>query len=554
MFKLKMIENVQDLDCQMKHKYPIAQVVLDPQLQQNQRLLCQQCIADYETNAKTIGFKKVIQDIEYKKKKSLESIEYLIKQYINNIKSFQTQIGTLKSNIIEQLDHMIDYTKYWILNLKSTGSQYFEYSLFKELDLLINQQSTQNDYINLRNQIKNLNDCWNTKINSKLEIFKSFQVYQQCKNILNNLIELSQDLQQTNSSPVIQQNINSVTEQDNQVYNNLIPQQNYQQSFSKLKLFGNSIKQLDICNAIVFDQKSKIMVSTSKNDIKIWNFNNGIIKQIHSLQGHSKQVKCLVYSQINNYFVSGSVDGQIRIWKYYNDTQWQSSIPQNEHKEDIYDIILTQKEDQLISCSQDQSIKVWMVDINKNELKFLQSLVKHIDGVCSLSLNRSEKVLVSCGLDANIIIWKKKTNTEWIFQYVVNQSIQEVGSHVKFLRENQFIWLSQVSNTICVFETKQSDFYQESTEKRVQFRKNFEGYSNLEGFPIIYNRFRNIICLRHMCHICILEEQNDGYFSIVEELDCQDWSIQGTITNDGQYLVLWGDEKKIYETYKILYQ
>ncbi|CAD8079278.1 unnamed protein product [Paramecium sonneborni] len=302
----------------------------------------------------------------------------------------------------------------------------------------------------------------------------------------------------------------------------------------------------------VFDSKGKIMVSTGRNAIiKIWNFDNGMIKQTHSLLGH--QVICLVHSQINNYFVSGSSDGSIIMWKYYDNNEWKSSKLQNKHKKYIYCIILTENENQLISCSDDSSIKVWTVNFNNHESNFLYSLDKHAGSVYSLSLNQSEKVLVSCGSD-QIIIWKKEINTQWKFQYVVNQSIQEYGFHVKFLKEDQFIWAPYKSNNLCVFECKDDGLYQENIEKRVQFKKDNKGLVGLSGFPIIYNKLKNMICLRHVCHICLLKFENDGQLSIVEELDCLNWEIYGTVTNNGQYLVFWGKKKDTYQAYEILYK
>ncbi|CAD8079276.1 unnamed protein product [Paramecium sonneborni] len=200
----KMIENEKDLDCQGKHKLPISMVVLDPKLRSNQRLLCQQCIDDYETDAKTIGFKKVIQMLEDNRKKLLETLEVIIKQNIQNVELFQTQVYNLKSNLIQQLDHMIGNTKDWISNLQSAGSKYREYSFYEELDsIVMNQSSAYKDQINLSNQINMLYDTWNTKINSKLEIFKSFQEYKKCKDILNNLTQQSQRVEQISSNPTI---------------------------------------------------------------------------------------------------------------------------------------------------------------------------------------------------------------------------------------------------------------------------------------------------------------------------------------------------------------
>ncbi|CAD8213884.1 unnamed protein product [Paramecium pentaurelia] len=515
----------------MKHELPVSMVILDSKLSQNQRLLCQECIDNLELdqNYKTIGFKKVIQKIEENKQQQLNIIEDLIITDIKQIESFQIQINNLKSIVLQQLDQLINNTYDWILNLKQTGSKFSEYSFFKELDLLIvDEQNTKADQINCQNQIKILNQNWITKVNSQLEQFKQFKEYQQLKNIFNKLNE------QTSNMSIIQQQ------------QKLSPNQ--------LQLIDDTIDQEEICNAIIFDSTGKIMVSTCENKIIIWNFNNGKIQQVQSLSEHQNNVTCLVYSKIKNYFISGSLDGSIISWKQLNNNQWQSSQPQCEHQKEVYCIILTQNEDQLISGSSDFMINVWSIDFINNQLTFLYSLQKHTNFVNSLSLNESERLLVSCEFGNSIIIWQKDQNNRWIFQYVVKQSIKGIGSHVKFIKEDQFIWVPYSANCICVFEQKDGQF-QEIVEKIVQFNKQSQQFLYIPFFfPIIYIKDKNLICLRHKEYIMLLKEQNDGQLSIVKELDCQRWSIFGTVTNNGQYLIFWGEEKRKYEIYEIQYK
>lgn len=50
-------------------------VVFDSKLQKNERLLCSECLDTFDSDARTIGFKKVIQMIEDNKKKTKEKTE-----------------------------------------------------------------------------------------------------------------------------------------------------------------------------------------------------------------------------------------------------------------------------------------------------------------------------------------------------------------------------------------------------------------------------------------------------------------------------------------------
>ncbi|CAD8087590.1 unnamed protein product [Paramecium primaurelia] len=509
MQKQRMIENEKDLFCQNNHSQPVLMIDLDPSLKLNQKLLCQECIAFMKQKSNSIGFQKAIEMIEKNRQEFQEFLENMINIEIINVESLKNQIINLKSQLVLQLDQLLRNIKDWIDNLQSIVLQYSKYSLFKELDsIILNQYSNKNDKLDLSNQITSLNNARSNKSKFWLTSFTTFPQYQNCIEILNR-IEESQKL----------------------------IQQQFQLSPKQLEFINDSKEQKEKCRAIAFDPTGKIMVSTSDNEIKIWNFDHGQITLTDTLQGHQGAVYSLIYSKFKNCFFSGSRDNSIRLWKQLDGiNKWQSSKPCYEHQDFIYCMIITEKEDQLVSGSTDTSIKVWRVDYNNNELQFLYSLEKHTTPIVSLSLNQSGNVLVSCGYDGTIIIWQKKQ-----------------GRHVKFLKENQFIWVAYKSNYVCVFEYT-NGVYQENKEKRVQFKKDNKGLINWAFFPIIYNKDKNLICLRHVFHICILKVQDDGKLIIIQELDIQNQGCYGAITSNGQYLTYWGGKNSKYETYEILYQ
>ncbi|CAD8097645.1 unnamed protein product [Paramecium sonneborni] len=73
-------------------------------------------------------------------------------------------------------------------------------------------------------------------------------------------------------------------------------------------------------------------------------------------------------------------------------------------------------------------------------------------------------------------------------------------------------------------------------------------------FPIVYNKQKNVIIVRYKFYIYIIRELNNGQFKIVDQLKFNTNDIYGTITNNGQYLVYWYDEKQFYSTYELLYK
>ncbi|CAD8103251.1 unnamed protein product [Paramecium sonneborni] len=254
------------------------------------------------------------------------------------------------------------------------------------------------------------------------------------------------------------------------------------------------------------------MISGCNKDIKIWDFKDGQIQEIQKLQEHKQKVSCLLFSKIQNSFISGSDDNEIRCWKQVNQQEWKSQQSYQEHTNRIFCLLLCKNESILFSGSKDKSIKIWQVDFNNNNLNYSYSLMKHTDNVYGLSLNESETFLVSCGLDQQIITWKKSKENIWEFYQIVKQSINELGQTIYFIKENQFIWIGGSLNgkdCLSYFELINGDFV-EQKEKEQQLIVSSELNYNL--FPIVFNKEKEIILLRHKYDVYFLTKQNHGRY------------------------------------------
>ncbi|CAD8215498.1 unnamed protein product [Paramecium octaurelia] len=550
MFKPKMIENEKEFSCSQGHKLPVVTIALDPDLSMNQRLLCTECLENTDLDAKVVGLKKIISLIEEGQIKKMEKVEYLITSQIKLIEQLHDQVDHMKSLVIQQFDQSITILKEWIYNLQQKGSQQHLYRFQEELQIMLLKQNKADDKLQqIIHEIQQINHCWTSKLHPKLEQFNAFEEYTKCQELLSNLElsskKITQSQQQEQKIKVLNNNLVMINKQEYQK----------QEQEIKLKLIDQSVKQEEQCNVIVFDSSGSIMVSTKKFEIQVWSFLNGIIKLVQTLQGHTSWVQCLVYSKKQNSFISCSFDKTIRCWQQLNQNDWISLQPYQQHTSFVFCVLLNENEDLLFSGSDDKSIKVWKVDFNQNQLTFLYSLDKHNNQVTSLSLNQSEDKLVSCAYNQNqIIIWERRQNNQFEFKYFVKQSIQEFGLKVKFIKDNQFIWITGCKeiDKLYVFEIEQGIF-QENKDKTIQLIANNQDFDEYR-FPIVYNKERNLILVRHKTYIYIIREINDAKYKIYHQLNCETICIQGTITNNGQYLVYWDKKKQEISTYELLNQ
>ncbi|CAD8169476.1 unnamed protein product [Paramecium octaurelia] len=546
MIQSKMIEKEEDLHCSLKHKLPVLMVVCDCKLKRNERLLCSECMENFESKVQIMSFKKVLENIQQNQNQKKENVENVIMNNIKLIEEFQKSLFLLKSHVIQVLDQLIGNVEEWIKHIVIIGQQNVTYSLFNELDNLINKNRLEEfSQKSLIDQINLIQLSWNQKIEKNLNLFKSFQESQKCDEILQKL----RNVNQTNENKKEQELIQSKNEMIQVEYEQKQLEQQSMYKQVQFNFIDDSNKQRGFCYAIVFNNDDSIMVSCEQKQIKIWKFEQGTFQLTNSYNEHNNDITCLVYSKKTNNFISGSSDHQIICWQQINQNEWKCSLPFKQHTYSVNFLLLNKQEDQLLS-GDDRKIIVWKVEFIKNDLTFLYFLDNHSNLVLSLSFNQSETVLASCGY-SEFIIWEKGISGKWEFKY--NQYVLSYGYKIRFINDQQFLWVTygRYINDILVFELQNEIFIQNSN-KTISLIENDECEDSLL-FPIIHNKDRNVILVRHKHHIYLIRQLNDGTFNIVASLNLQTSYTYGTMTNNGQYLVFWDKIFKKHSSYEILY-
>ncbi|CAK79590.1 unnamed protein product (macronuclear) [Paramecium tetraurelia] len=543
MIQSKMIEKEEELQCSLKHKLPVLMIACDRKLKRNQRLLCSECMENLESKAQLMSFKKVLQNIEENQKQKKENVENVIMGSIKLIEELQKDLFLLKSNVVQSLDQIIGNVDEWIRHIILIGQQNVTYSFYNELDNLINQERlAEFGQKQLIDQINQIQQSWNQKIEKKLNLFKQFSEGQKCKNILQQLIDVNETEENQGKIKVTQENY----EISIQNFQEMIQVENKQKQLEQqlmmykqvqFNLIDDSNQQIGICFAIVFNKDGSIMISCDSNEIKIWNFQQGTFKLSNSYNKHSQAVSCLVYSKKTNNFISGCYNNQIICWQQINQNEWKCSQPFEQH-DIVHCLLLNKQEDQLISGGDDRKIIVWKVDFINNDLTFLYSLDQHTNSVKSLSFNQSETVLASCGY-SHFIIWEKGLQGKWEFKY--KQDVSLYGNKIHFMNDYQFLWVNGYKDDIL------------NSNKTISLIKNNQCEDDYY-FPIIHNKDRNVILVRHKHHIYLIRQLNDGTFNILASLDSKTTKTFGTITNNAQYLLFWDRKFQKYSSYEIQYK
>ncbi|CAD8187646.1 unnamed protein product [Paramecium octaurelia] len=537
MIQSKMIETEEELHCSYKHKLPVLIDCL------NEKLLCSKCMENFESKAQLKSFKIVLQNIQENQKQQKENIEHAIMISINLIEELQNALFLLKSKVVQLLDQIIGNVDEWIKHIIIIGQQNVTYSFYNELDNLLTQKGL--DEFSLKQltaQINQIQLSWSQKVETKLNLFKSFSESQKCEDILQKVKK-----QNNGKKILIQENLeNNIIFQ---IQKKMIQVENEQKQLEQqlemskqveFNLIDESNQQNNWCYAIVFNKDGSIMISCDSQKIKIWNFEKGRFKLVINIANLKK----------SNNFISGCSYQQIRCWQQFNQNDWKCSQPFEQHTSGVIFLLLNKQEDQLISGGQDHKIIVWKVDFIQNDLTFLYSLNQHTNWVKSLSFNQSETVLASCG-QHEFIIWEKGLQGKWEFKY--RQDVL-YGYKIHFINDQQFLWvtLDEYMNDILVFEL-QNGVFKQNSNKTISLIKNNDCQDDIL-FPVQHNKDRNVILVRHKHHIYLIRQLNDGTFNIVASLNSQTRETYGTLTNNGQYLVFWDNKFEKYSSYEIQYK
>lgn len=126
-------------------------------------------------------------------------------------------------------------------------------------------------------------------------------------------------------------------------------------------------------------------------------------REISNFHAHQDGANSVVFLP-NGDLISGGKDAYLRVWSRRDGWKLKKEIPA--HNFAIYDLVLTDDREQLISVSRDKTIKVW--DANNIETPFRierKNLRGHINSVNVACWLKEEGILATAGDDRTVMLW-----------------------------------------------------------------------------------------------------------------------------------------------------
>ncbi|CAD8166674.1 unnamed protein product [Paramecium octaurelia] len=296
----------------------------------------------------------------------------------------------------------------------------------------------------------------------------------------------------------------------------------------------NSIKQGDKCRAVAFNKDCSIVAAGCNCLIKIFEFKQGISKQVQLLDQHKNRVTTINFMKKTNQFISGDFEGSILIWANH-DNQWICSQTAKQHNDLINCLIMNNNEDIMISSSEDKTIKFWT---KKDQWMCQQTITDHKHWVFQLSLNEKQNQVISCGWDKLILVIEY---SEQYKRWVVLQNIKIdcEGVRLCFINDNLFTFQPYQGNQMHIYEMN---------KERNQFikTKNItvnQGEDAFGFFQQQYIKSKQLLVSKHQNFNLIRKQENDE-FLVEQSIQLGSKDFYGQMSDDGEYLITWDASSK----------
>ncbi|CAD8102356.1 unnamed protein product [Paramecium sonneborni] len=298
------------------------------------------------------------------------------------------------------------------------------------------------------------------------------------------------------------------------------------------------------------------MVAGSDQQIFVFQFKEGIIKQMKILWNHKDYILTLNFFKWNQIFISGSRDGSFILWSINLLQNGKYLLKVSAHSGFINCIALPKStENFVISGSNDSTIKIWSSYNNSfSQFSCSQKITEHSQCVFGLSINNSGNQFLSCGKDGLILVIEKCLSQNWILK----QRIQYLGFgyRISYLSDLIFSFqptFPQPNNYLLIYQLDpRTQLYVQVQQLLVKGG----GQGCTTNFPMLYNSFQNVLLDKNGTYLNIIsfdrEQEYNYQFNLENIINFNTDTFYGTMSLNGEYLITWDTKSVLIQIRKYI--
>lgn len=191
---------------------------------------------------------------------------------------------------------------------------------------------------------------------------------------------------------------------------------------------------------VAFSPDGKYIAFTVDNKTRVWETTTG--KQVSSMQGHDRDVKCASFSHNATHLVTGAEDDTVRIWDVRTGGCLKILAG---HRDWVRSVSFSHDGTFVASGSDDSTTRIW----NASTGELVKLLAGHTDNVRSVAFSTDGEHIVSGSDDHTLRIWD--TNTAQSIELSGHNYIDRVHS-VAFSPKGGQVASGSNDNTIRVWD------------------------------------------------------------------------------------------------------
>ncbi|CAD8108335.1 unnamed protein product [Paramecium sonneborni] len=304
--------------------------------------------------------------------------------------------------------------------------------------------------------------------------------------------------------------------------------------------------------ALAINSKNDLLAVGSDSEIKIFNFKRGYLKQLQVISLRAYNLSLLIYCKKKPFLISAQGASSLMIWNSSLISNPKFICKMIGHSQQIISMTLDPiLEDLIISGSHDNNIKFWSI-YNKWFCK--QTISEHTKPVLSLIMNSQGNQLISCSQDKQIFIIDRNNQTQWLIKQKI--LLPTYGYRLSYITDSIFIFLpNSYYDGTHLYIFKINDLikqYQKLCQIPIQGKNQYCYYY----FPLLFIQSKNILLIKNGCYVNLLQiipsmSQNNFIYQLEQTIQFQNKYIYGTLTDDGEFLIIWDEESEQIQIRKL---
>ncbi|CAD8077886.1 unnamed protein product [Paramecium sonneborni] len=341
----------------------------------------------------------------------------------------------------------------------------------------------------------------------------------------------------------------------------LVDKQNYPQKqfqYSIICQIAMKSRQNWFCQqCIALDQSNSIILISEESLIRVFQFNKISLKQIQLLKNHRANIKTLrFFNKKERKFFSGSEDSSIIIWPQQLNSQVKFIQKLKGHIEGITCMIINGDNNLIISGGGDSCIKFWTI-LSPNDTE-LDRNIKHLQWSCqqtisdinnrilSLSINNLGNQVISCCSQNQILVIEYSTfSSIWMVKQKIKVDIW--GRFISFLDNNFFVFFPYDGKYLYQYRTNSINNYFKISSILISCGEQFSElppiYLSDQKLLIIWgffslNFFRITQNKKQSC-----KRKETFEFQKEHKIEFKQNCLKAIISQNGQYLISWNQNQ-----------